>query len=400
MATYCINPTDQWWGQYVPVWGERYSLILGLCTITGAIIRRHDLLKRYTLDYQEILLIIFLSFLWLSRLNILWPDDAESMAVKLSKVSVILLIGGRLISDEKTYNGLIWTFILTGFYLGLETYNAPSRLFFRGRLTTGIGGTDFAETNFLAAHFSILLPFIGIKFLTGGWKIKGLCILSGGFIFNGMILCRSRGAFLGVVAGGICAVFLSEKRYRKKIFVLMVAGLIAGSFLVDPGFLGRIGSMVTAKNQIDNSSKGRIEAWKVAMEMVRDRPLGIGEGQFKKLVGTYNPEIPNKDTHNTYLRCLAEIGVQGLLILCLMMINAFRQLSKISKALRGKPSNEKMLLNIFALRIALVIFLTAGFFITETYIEEFYWLLMMPIFLKRIAGREFSLRRGMTAKGL
>jgi uncharacterized protein YneF (UPF0154 family) len=49
-------------------------------------------------------------------------------------------------------------------------------------------------------------------------------------------------------------------------------------------------------------------------------------------------------------------------------------------------------LHIYALRVALVIFLVAGMFITETYIEEFYWLLFLPVLVERIIDTELYVK--------
>jgi len=58
-------------------------------------------------------------------------------------------------------------------------------------------------------------------------------------------------------------------------------------------------------------------------------------------------------------------------------------LFRLKKKIQGLPENADFLWHIYALRIALIIYLVAGIFITHTYIEELYWLLIYPLFLKR-----------------
>jgi len=117
--------------------------------------------------------------------------------------------------------------------------------------------------------------------------------------------------------------------------------------------------------------------------MVSDYPLGVGEGNFKTYIEQYSPHMTGRDTHNTFLRCLTELGVQGAFVFLLLVGNAFWILFKLKKKVQGLPENADFLWHIYALKIALIIYLVAGIFITHTYIEEFYWLLIYPLFLKR-----------------
>jgi len=58
-------------------------------------------------------------------------------------------------------------------------------------------------------------------------------------------------------------------------------------------------------------------------------------------------------------------------------------LFRLKKKIQDLPQKEDFSWHIYALKIALIVYLVAGIFITHTYIEEFYWLLMFPVFLKR-----------------
>ena len=133
--------------------------------------------------------------------------------------------------------------------------------------------------------------------------------------------------------------------------------------------------------------------------MAADHPLGIGQGNFHRYVGDYQPDIPGKDTHNTYLRALAELGVPGLLLIGAMIWNAFRILRVQKKRVTVNDLSHDLLLYIYAQTIALVIFLAAGMFITETYIEEFYWLLMFPVLLERVVDGQMR-ERGLVDDGV
>ena len=117
--------------------------------------------------------------------------------------------------------------------------------------------------------------------------------------------------------------------------------------------------------------------------MILDHPLGVGEGNFKKEIEKYIPVMRNRDTHNTLLRCIAELGVQGGFVLLLLIFNAFRILRVIRKEAKSLTNGKDFLWHAYAMQVVLVIYLVCGMTMTHTYIEELYWLLLFPVFLKR-----------------
>ena len=383
VLSYNINPIGHWWGSPIVDWGIRYSLFLAGATGIGIIVHRSKLKFKKLFESQEILLVIFLAVVWLSIPLGVGFNSEGSNAVKMAKVVVILLMASHVITNLRKYEVMIWALIIAGLFLGIEAYSAPEWMFRGGRLDVGIGGSDFGEGNFLGAHFAMLLPFLGVMFLKGGWKSKGLCLISGVFVTNSIILCRSRGIFLAVLVGMLCAIIFSTRRQRLKIFLGMSIAIVGAIFLTDPGFWMRMEKIDIDTAQMEGSARGRLLAWEGSLSMALDYPLGVGEGNFKASIGQYVPELTGRDTHNTFLRCLTELGVQGAFVLLLMIGNAFWILFRLKKKIQGLPENADFLWHIYALRIALIIYLVAGIFITHTYIEELYWLLIYPLFLKR-----------------
>ena len=393
VVTYNINPAAQWWGSFVPAWGLRYALFLGLATAIGVVVNRSKLRFDKLFESQEILLIIFSLIIWLSLPLGLGVNDGMSYAIKMSKVTIILLLASHIVTDLNKYRILMWTLIISGLYLGYEMYNAPTGMFRGARFQSGIGGSDFSEGNFLGVHFAMLLPFIGIMFIKGNWKSKLICLVSGVFVVNSIILTRSRGVFLAIAAGTIAAVIFSVSGKRLKLSALLCIALLGAFSLTDPGFWTRMNTIETHETEMDSSSQGRILAWKAALSMASDNPLGIGVGNFTKYVGQYNPDIPGKDTHNTFFRCLSELGIQGASVLLLLIGNAFRILAVIRKDIEELPNAEEFVWHAYAIQIALIIYIVAGITLTHTYIEEFYWVLMFPVFLKRSIENETKINQ-------
>jgi len=397
ILTYNINPVGHWWGVPLVDWGIRYSLFLAVGTGIGIIIHSSKLKYKSLFVSQEILLILFLGIIWLSIPLGFGFNPEDSNVIKMTKVIIILLMANHIVTDLKKYEIMLWTLIIAGLYLGYETYIAPNWMFEGGRFNIGVGGSDFSEGNFLGAHFGLLLPFIGAMFLKGGWKSKGLCLISGLFVTNSIILCRSRGVFLAILAGILSAIILSIPKQRFKILFGISIAIVGAIFLTDPGFWERMELIETDAAQTDASARGRLLVWEVALSMASDYPLGVGEGNFKTYIGQYNPEMVGRDTHNTFFRCLAELGIQGAFVLMLLIGNAFWILHKLKSDVKYLPQKRDFLWHIYALKIALIIYLVAGIFITHTYIEEFYWLLMFPVLLKRSVENQLSTQQPVSS---
>ena len=413
IGTYNINPGGQWWGIVVTwFYGLRYAMFMAIVTGLGIIIHRPKLKFKRFFESQEILLIIFLAIIWLSNLmgissrgessldilSLIKSGEFENNSIKMTKVVIIIMMASHIVTDLRKYEAVIWTLIISGFYLGLQSYLNPQ--WYGGRLEGwGAAGSDFSEANFLGAHYAILLPFIGAMFMKGSWRSKIICLVSGIFVANAFILGRSRGDFLAMLIGLIFAIIFSIPGSRRKIFFWVSIAIVGSLFLVDPMFKERMSSIEFEKSEMDGSSFGRMEIWKGSLSMALDNPLGVGEGNFKENIGRYIPYMGNRDTHNTLLRCFTELGVQGGFVLLLLIYNAFRILFKLKGDIKDSPNKNDFLWHIYSLKIALIIFLVAGIFITHTYIEEFYWLLMFPIFLKRSVENENDSLQNRHSKG-
>lgn len=384
LLSYNVNPLSFWWGSMVPDFFQRYSLIFSIVIMVGMVIHYTKIRFVKWFETQEILLLIYIGFMWVSAMTGVPTEALGSNVVKMTKVCLILLVAGHLVTDLKHYNWVVWVYVVSAFLSGLEIYTSDTVSFHGGRLDVGIGGSDFSEGNFLAAHFLMIMPWIGIKFLSGNWAARLFCIVTAGLVVNTLIMIQSRGAFLAIAVGSVMAIFYSGPRFRKHLLALLLAGAMGFVYLSDTSFWSRMDTIDTNEKTMDTSASGRIEAWKAALRMFEEHPFGIGEGNFKRLVGDYNPSIPGKDTHNTFFRCLAELGIQGLALLLLMVQNAFRMLSNLKAQLDPDTAlGQAVSLHVLALRVGMVMYLVTTMFLTHTYVEEFYWLLMFPVFLKR-----------------
>lgn len=396
LITYNINPLGQWWGVSLPGFLARYSYILALVMAAGFVLNKKKIRCGKFWETQEILFLLFIGWIVLAGMInepvIVGLDDYPE---KMAKVAFILMLVTHIVTSFKHFRWMVWVLVLVNFYLGMDLFLGAGA-FRSGRLHSGVGGSDFGEGNFLAAHFGFALPLVGALFLRGGWKTKAVCVAAGVFITNGLIMARSRGALLALGAGVGMTMWATLgmeqlRKHRTKIVALLIVGMMGGVYLTDADFWVRMTSLVVeSESELDSSAEGRLMAWRAAVDMFSDHLIGVGPGNYFEHVGYYAPSMANRDTHNTYLRCAAELGLPGLLLMGGMILCAIRMLFGIQRRAAAElgSTGEDIVVFAFALRVGMIIYLAAGMFISATYVEDFYWMLLMPVLLKRALNNE------------
>ena len=174
---------------------------------------------------------------------------------------------------------------------------------------------------------------------------------------------------------------------RENKYYLILGGILFFQ-LVDPGFFTR---MKTLKNpEQEASAASRLWIWRASLKMLRDYPLGVGIGNFKRMIGNYDERVIGRDAHNTFVRCYGELGIHGLAFFMFIILLVFKQLGHIQKLARGTPSESRANLEVFALSLAIIIYLVAGLSHTQLYIEALWWLFAMPICLEKAVLNEIQ----------
>jgi O-antigen ligase len=390
IADYCINPADQWWGRPFAGYGLRFSFTLAVATLIGIYLQRSKVrFGEVFFVRQETLLLLFLGLVWL--LTLLGPETVgrytvtDHPSIKLTKITVFALMMTHVITDIPKLSGLFWVFTSASLLLGIKAWDLPYRRFVKGRLE-GIGGADFAEANFFAAFMAAMLPLIAIQFLRcRTWYGKLFCLASGAFTANAIILCRSRGAFLGLLAGAVTTCLLAPRKHRKAIVALLILGIAGFVYLTDDLFVSRVSSITTDQETMDSSSSSRIELWKAGAKIFASNPLGIGPGNWYQKIGHYLPHYQGKDSHNTYVKCVVELGIFGISLFLLLLWQAYGNLKRVHDgALRLDHEDADTFSQYYlAILVSLVIILVCGLTITMIYIEIIWLLLMLPVCLRR-----------------
>ena len=120
--------------------------------------------------------------------------------------------------------------------------------------------------------------------------------------------------------------------------------------------------------------------------MVKDHPLGVGVGHFRYVIGDYvnDPELANRDAHNSFILCMAETGIPGLIAYLVTLGVSWHCLTQLNRKIRGRLANTDLFeLLVFANRLALLVYATGGLFVSRFYTEGAWLFIMLPVCLER-----------------
>jgi len=363
VVNYCIDPGSQWYSAPIRSLGIRYSYVLALMTAIGMALNWRRLsFGKSILIKQEKLILLFLGVVLLSlaigEKTVGRYTTVIHPSFKMVKLVIFLLMLTHVVTSFKDLNKLLWGMTIAALILGLKAYDMPRSAFLHGRLEN-VGGPDFNESNFLAAFLAAMLPIVAIQFLRSGWLGKILSLAAGVFAFNTIVLTRSRGVLVIVALGGY--------------------------YLTDPQFRARASTITNSESERDSAAQSRFDLAQAAIRIIADHPLGVGAGNFYQTIGRYDHRYANKDVHNTYFRCGTELGLQGMFIFALVLVNAFKQLRDVTQRAKDLPADvhKNIVLLSYGFTVSLVILLACCLTVSLLYVEFIWWLLSIPVCLWR-----------------
>jgi putative inorganic carbon (hco3(-)) transporter len=220
--------------------------------------------------------------------------------------------------------------VLDGSYTGLYFHLYPTQEEFMPAWNGRIPSILF-HFNALAGYLNLVLPF-SIACMTFA-KDQVLRIL--GFVSHAMAgaalyFTASRGGLIAY--GGMLFIsiwYLTPKRKALlKVFlsIVLAAGLVLS--MQERGGIARL------QDVDDLTQASRLALWGAAGAMFVSHPvLGVGYGNYRLLyndyLGSNGPDA--LDSHNLYLQFLADVGIVGFLVFCVLMGAFSRMALKLAR---------------------------------------------------------------------
>lgn len=268
----------------------------------------------------------------------------------------------------------------------------------------GIGGFIGDENDFCMA-LNMVLPFtIFSMFMEKNKKQKLFYILITGLILFVIVLTKSRGGFVGLVA----VIGYSILRSNKKALLTLLIGIF-GIFIVviaPSGYwqeMGTISDEATKKSEYLEEQSGtgaqRLYSWKLGWNMFLENPIvGIGQGNYPWHVKDQEERLKlqwkerslgGRAAHSLYFTLLPELGLVGLTIFVSMLLYTWKDLNWLKQ--RAK-NNRKILTGedkyiyytALSMEASIIGYLISSVFISTLYYPNLWLMLGFVVAFKNI----------------
>lgn len=381
IATFYLHPVDRWWGADLP--DLRWSLIAAAVTLVATMrLPAEKDRPSWNASTGAKILVALTCWIWLQNLWALSADDHLELSVLYTKYLVLLYLIYRLVDDETTIRNFLVAHVLGCFYLGMLVLQAPDS----GRLES-VGGPGINEANALAMHLGTGAMAAAALLVRGSIVQRAFALAALAVIANGIVQTESRGAFLGVAAGGVTMFVLSPARFRGAWALLGVLGLAALLRIAPDNFWERMSTISTTAEReqaVDQSSQTRLILLQAQWEMFLAYPMGSGHRGTAYLSPRYLSEEnlarsrndPNgqraRSSHNTFMTALSEQGIPG----ALMFLGLVAWIARSGLATRRRlrdTDREEQGLYLMAVCGSLAIVIAAGMFTDYFKAEIFIW---------------------------
>tara|TARA_B100000795_G_scaffold97100_1_gene71259 strand:+ start:1427 stop:2641 length:1215 start_codon:yes stop_codon:yes gene_type:complete len=244
-------------------------------------------------------------------------DRYISFSLIVIPISVILIEKARYQDISRLFFVL---FILTVALSVLAIFGLSVTENLNGRLSVlGGGPIIFARWLGFGIIYLVIFP-IGLKWL----KIPLILLF-----ISLMFATGSRGPVLSIVITfSVYFLMNFNKLFFKTILIVGVSFFIIFSFninkkLSELGNIDRIFMNFSSQGVKKKSTNARVVFNQRSFELIKEYPLGVGVGNWQKMINKQNPRhlIKHEYPHNIFLEIAAEYGLISVFLFILIIIN-------------------------------------------------------------------------------
>lgn len=328
MATIYVHPPSRYWGASLP--DLRWALLSAVITALAILVhKRRERGERvlWLASPPAVMLSMYAAWMWIQSPWVLNLPLHLDGTVRFTKYLVAFWFVYRIADSRENLMRVLLMHVagcgLLGIY-AMFTGRSGDRL-------DGVGGPGIDDANTLGMYLATgaLLAVALVMSDKGPRRWAALLLLP--LIGEGFVLANSRGAFLGLVAGGMVLMFCRAREHRRTLYAFIFAALAGFAVIVDQAFIERmftIGDVAERDNEeADMSARSRVIIMEAQLKMAADYPAGAGYRGTAVLStryidrmwltldkGSNDESTAARSSHNTTLTTLVEQGLPGLLI--------------------------------------------------------------------------------------
>lgn len=230
------------------------------------------------------------------------------------------------------------------------------------------------------------------------WVRQGYRFLGVGTAFRALSTF-SRGGLLAFIA--MCVTWWI--RAPRKLSTLLIVVVMAAALLpvLPDSYWERMGTIVGAGEERDESSAGRIYFWYVAVDMMLDHPvLGVGHNGYSRAFNRYDKSDSQygsfRAVHSTWFGVLSDLGAVGFLIFISIFISSWWRCAR-SRRVAIQAGIPHLAGIASAMETALAVFAVGGTFLSFQYNEVLWHFFALSVVLDRITTQAVAVPATETA---
>jgi len=368
-----MNPHTQSWG-----WAQSmpFAAIIAGTTVLAMLARPRDI--SFPNTGLTWLLVAFTGWMCLTTLFAIGPENPLPLLNKVVKIMLMTLVVAMLVRSRKDIEVLVWAIVVSlGFYGvkgGLFTIRSAGAYRVWGPTGTFIeGNNEIALALIMVVPLMLfLVSLIDNKWgKRAMWASAGLCVLAA-------LGSYSRGAAVALAA--MLGFLWLKSQDKLKLGALMVVLAPLALVFMPEQWHNRIDTINTYEQ--DGSAMGRINAWKMAINLANDHPLfGGGFQIYNKYI--FQLYAPNPDdihaAHSIYFQVLGEHGYVGLALFLLMYLVVWRNGTWVIRHAAKVPELEWAIRLVRMLQVSLVGFMVGGAFLSLAYFDVPYYIMVIMV---------------------
>lgn len=376
-------------------WGFAYDMpfaqIVAIATLLSVLFNRN---KTYRIPSDRVAIFLIMLVFWLgvSPLFSFHPEQELQLWLKPIKILFMTLIALILVGNRDQVHKLVWVLALSIGFFGIKG-GIFTILTAGNHRVWGPAGSFIEENNSLALATIMTIPLFRYLQLHASklWVKRG-CIAAMVLCFFSALGSQSRGGLLAILGMGFFLFLKSRKKGLILVFLLLLAPL--AFFFMPEQWWERMATIKTYDQ--DASAMGRINAWWMAWNLAVDRfPIGGGFAIYEPDVfQRYAPDpLDLHAAHSIYFQILGEHGFAGLALFLLVFGLSWLNAGWIMRNTRGKAGQEWAHDLAAMCQVSLAGYAVGGAFLSLTYFDLPYYIVVILIVLRGLVTRETNTRQ-------
>lgn len=376
------------WARY-----ERWSYYVAIVTAAGFVLGPGQ--KRFMLpDIRCWIMVALVALVGISLVSSRFfrPSDLTSYTEYCKIIGVALFTTG-VVRNREYLRILVYVVALSFGFFGVKNGLAFILSGFSMEIIQGPGGmlTDRNDFSLALCMGMPLLLHLGLS--EKRQILRRVLLLTIPLTALTIISCHSRGAFLAMGAMASAVAWRSKNRFAG-FALLGLCGL--GAWMAAPAsYKDRISTISDYKTE--GSAQGRIEAWKVAGNMIVARPLlGVGYNKFQQEYVTFDPKRgvesdgnPKAEgtrvAHNSYLQIWAECGTPAFLLYMSLIVLTFWDLGRVRREAERRYHSSWILSYANMFEAGMVAFVVGALFLNRAQFDLFYHYVAIVVVFGKVA---------------